>query len=555
MHMELRMLVAIILSFLVFFVYQALFVKKVPVPEKQPEGKTEVVQGQQPPKEKAVRTLPEKPSVEKAIAPRAERPVRKITVSTGLYEAELTEKGAGFRSFKLKKYRESLAADSPMKQLIRLPGEMQYTPRLSLPEEDLPQLDHAVFRAETDSDHIDATKAEKSLTFTWISPDGVTILKTYSFLPNTYKIGLKVTIKNLSSRSIGKKLMLSLRNKVNQDKKSRYVFSGPAALIDDNLKEIKLKKIASENYHEGNIRWIAYEDLYFVSAITPEKVRKAAMSLHMGPKGVLETTYEAPSEPVLPKSERIYLYNLYFGPKSIQSLKQAGSGLEKMVDFGFFDIIAKPLFYLMTFMYRYIPNYGVAIIIITLLTKLLFWPLSNKSYKSMDQMKRLQPMMAEIREKYKDDKQMMNKELMNLYKVYKVNPLGGCLPMILQIPVFFAFYKMLYEAIELRHAPFCLWINDLSAPDRLFTFNFKVPLMAPPYGIPMLTIIMGISMFFQQKMSPPPGDPAQAKIMLFMPILFTFIFINFPSGLVLYWLVNNVLSMIQQYYITKKTTQ
>ncbi len=147
----------------------------------------------------------------------------------------------------------------------------------------------------------------------------------------------------------------------------------------------------------------------------------------------------------------------------------------------------------------------------------------------------------------------MNQELMNLYKLYKINPLGGCLPMILQIPVFFAFYKMLYQAIELRHAPFFLWINDLSAPDRLFHFNFKVPLMAPPYGIPVLTIIMGASMFLQQKMSPPPGDPTQAKMMMLMPIFFTFIFINFPSGLVLYWLVNNILSMVQQRYVTKKT--
>jgi YidC/Oxa1 family membrane protein insertase len=171
----------------------------------------------------------------------------------------------------------------------------------------------------------------------------------------------------------------------------------------------------------------------------------------------------------------------------------------------------------------------------------------------MSQMKKLQPKMAEIRAKYKNDKKMMNQELMALYKLYKINPLGGCLPMVLQIPVFFAFYKMLYQAIELRHAPFLLWINDLSAPDRLFSFNFKIPLMAPPYGIPVLTVVMGASMFLQQKMSPPPGDPTQAKMMMFMPIFFTFIFINFPSGLVLYWLVNNILSMAQQHYVTKKT--
>jgi YidC/Oxa1 family membrane protein insertase len=167
-------------------------------------------------------------------------------------------------------------------------------------------------------------------------------------------------------------------------------------------------------------------------------------------------------------------------------------------------------------------------------------------------MKRLQPLMTEIRERYKDDKKKMNEELMALYRTYKINPLGGCLPMILQIPVFFALYRMLYESIELRHAPFIGWINDLSAPDRLFSFDFSIPLMQPPYGIPVLTLIMGATMFLQQKMSPPPGDPSQAKIMMLMPIMFTVIFVNFSSGLVLYWLVNNILSIGQQYYVSKK---
>jgi YidC/Oxa1 family membrane protein insertase len=170
----------------------------------------------------------------------------------------------------------------------------------------------------------------------------------------------------------------------------------------------------------------------------------------------------------------------------------------------------------------------------------------------MNQMKKLQPLMADIREKYKNDKKKMNEELMNLYRTYKINPMGGCLPMVAQIPIFFALYRMLYEAIELRHAPFFGWIQDLSAPDRLFNFDFSIPFMDPPYGIPVLTIIMGATMFFQQKMSPPPGDPTQAKMMMFLPIVFTFIFINFSAGLVLYWLVNNVLSISQQYYISQK---
>jgi YidC/Oxa1 family membrane protein insertase len=164
----------------------------------------------------------------------------------------------------------------------------------------------------------------------------------------------------------------------------------------------------------------------------------------------------------------------------------------------------------------------------------------------------MQPLIQELKEKHKDDRKKMNEATMALYRTYKINPLGGCLPMVVQIPVFFALYRMLYEAIELRHAPFIWWINDLSAPDRLFNFNFSIPFMQPPYGIPVLTLVMGASMLLQQKMSPPMGDSTQAKMMMLMPIVFTFIFINFSSGLVLYWLVNNIFSMGQQYYISKK---
>jgi len=169
----------------------------------------------------------------------------------------------------------------------------------------------------------------------------------------------------------------------------------------------------------------------------------------------------------------------------------------------------------------------------------------------MKEMQKLQPIMTKIREKYKNDKQKMNQEMMGLYKTYKVNPMGGCLPMIVQLPVFFALFRLLGSSIELRHAPFMFWIKDLSAPDRLFHFSFSIPFMTPPCGIPILTLLMGASMFIQQKMTPTPGDPAQAKMMMFMPILFTFMFINFPSGLVLYWLVNNILSIGQQYRIMK----
>jgi YidC/Oxa1 family membrane protein insertase len=239
-----------------------------------------------------------------------------------------------------------------------------------------------------------------------------------------------------------------------------------------------------------------------------------------------------------PGEKKTYLLSLYLGPKEISLLEKQGSKLEKVINFGWFDIVAKPLLISLNFFYRFCGNYGIAIILITVIIKILFWPLTHKSFQSMKDMQKLQPEMQKLKEKYKHKKEELNREIMALYKKYNVNPLGGCLPILLQIPVFIALYSVLQDSIELRQANFIsFWINDLAAPD-------------PTYVSPLL---MGASMFYQQKMTPSTADPAQAKMMLMMPIVFTFMFLNFPAGLVLYWLVNNVLSIIQQFYINKKS--
>jgi YidC/Oxa1 family membrane protein insertase len=553
--MELRLLAAIVLSFAIFFVYQVLFHKKPESHRVSPDHQTETLEGHAD----QVKVLEQAPSetlrpVEAAQAIPDIGPARNITVSTDLYVVTIFEPKAAFKTFQLKEYKETLSPAAPMKNLVQLPTTRgEYTPLISFSGESSDLLRTSAFRTKEEADLIDASRQAKAVQFSWTSPHGITIIKTYTFSPNTYQIGLDVRVRNLSGHTLQDNLTVALRNSFKETDASRYTFSGPAAFVDGELREIKRKKIAEKGAHSGVISWMAIEDQYFANAIIPETLEQASFVASLDSNDVLQVAYVDPAGPVASNTERTYQYKLYYGPKSLGALRSVDSNLGKMLDFGFFDILAKPLLYAMNAIYKVVPNYGIAIIFITILVKLLFWPLSNKSYESMSQMKKLQPKMAEIRAKYKNDKKMMNQELMNLYKVYKVNPLGGCLPMILQIPVFFAFYKMLYQAIELRHAPFFGWINDLSAPDRLFEFAFTVPLMAPPYGIPVLTLIMGASMFLQQKMSPPPGDPAQAKMMMFMPIFFTFIFINFPSGLVLYWLVNNVLSIAQQQYVTKKS--
>jgi YidC/Oxa1 family membrane protein insertase len=455
-----------------------------------------------------------------------------------------------FKSYVLKNYRKTIDADSPLLEMIS-PDISDGTIRLGFAGNSLSGLDDAVFSADLDEDSVNIYNKSKEISFVWTSSHGVAVEKKFLFSPETYMIDLNVTIKNFSGKTLRDSLTLSLVQPA-EVKKSRYGFTGPSALINNKLTQIKTKKIKDKNIYTGNVKWVAVQNRYFMSAIIPDDSVDAGMHLYMDNE-ILANRYVRPEMVMDSGTQHVFKYKLFFGPKSMRVLKGLDYDLVKAVNFGMFDIIAKPCVWIMNFIYdHFIPNYGVAIILLTLFTKVILWPLGNKSYKSMAEMKKIQPLLAEIKEKYKDDKKRMNEEVMGLYKTYKVNPMGGCLPMVAQIPIFFALYRMLYEAIELRHAPFFWWINDLSAPDRLFRFDVSIPFMQPPYGIPVLTIIMGASMFIQQKMSPPMGDATQAKMMMMMPLVFTVMFINFSSGLVLYWLVNNIISMAQQYYIQKK---
>jgi YidC/Oxa1 family membrane protein insertase len=549
-----RLLIAIVLSLVIFLAWQFIFApdeaerrqaKKAEAPaveEKQAVKDTET-----PYKEAIEKPTP---AVESSVERSPSLEAATITVDTPLYEARISENGAVFYSFLLKNYRERVQKDAPLKQILT-GKETLGVGQLGFTGKSIAGLDKAVFTANLSSRQLVVNDSPRDLTFSWRSQDGIVVEKTYKFMPDTYAIGMEVIIKNGSDRGIQDKLFVALNGKAPGDKRM-YAFEGPSALINDELEEIKTKKIKDQDTFEGKIKWVALQSRYFMSGIIPDQIEEASLHLALKSDKFVAARYRQPEKAIQPGTQYTYKYQLFMGPKRIQELRNVGNDLQKVVDFGWFDVIAKPCLWLMNKFYSVIPNYGVAIIFLTILAKILLWPLGQKSYKSMSEMKKIQPLMKEIREKHKDDKQRMNKEVMGLYRTYKINPLGGCLPMVVQLPVFFALYRMLYEAIELRHAPFFLWIDDLAAPDRLFHFNFSIPFMEPPYGIPVLTIVMGASMLLQQKMSPPMGDATQAKMMMFMPIIFTVIFINFSSGLVLYWLVNNLLSIAQQYYTQKK---
>ncbi|MBW1649127.1 MAG: membrane protein insertase YidC [Deltaproteobacteria bacterium] len=548
-----RLMLAIVISFFIFLVWGFFFEDKstnntnVAYNQNQAADKNSGANNLQPnplPLENKNADNAESVNKNKAVF----REPKVIKIDTPLYAAELTEKGSVFKSFLLKDYKETTAAQSSYKSLIT-DGKGLAPGMIGFESGSVKGLNEAIFTADIKSDYIEVNDDSRSVTFSLVTENGITVKKRYTFLPDSYLIKLDVNIENRSPHSINDSFFISLYG-LKPAKKNTYGFVGPSGYINEKLLEIEIKDIPEENSFQGKTDWLAFQTTYFMASILPENPDTGFMKL-FEKEQMVESRYTSQSV-INPNTASKFEYNLYIGPKNIEVLKGAGHNLEKAVNFGMLDFIVKPCRWLLNAIYGVIPNYGIAIIILTLITKMVLWPLGTKSYKSMNKMKKIQPLMMQIKEKYKHDKQRMNAEVMNLYKTYKVNPAGGCLPMILQIPIFFALYRMLYQMIELRHAPFFLWIGDLSAPDRLFRFGFSIPFMTEPYGIPVLTIIMGVSMFLQQRMSPPPGDPSQAKIMLFLPIIFTVLFINFSSGLVLYWLVNNLASMGQQYYISKK---
>lgn len=557
--MEKNTILAFVLCLLVLIIWFIISSKqkeRVPIGEEpqRREQTSRTEPSQKPVQQPSVLPETEQKEVNKDILPIKRGTEKVIPVETPFYKAVFSNVGPTIKSFKLKNYHTSADPDSPLVELVTM--EKSLKPFLKLSFDQGPDTGNKddIYHVEADQIILNRESAPRDLTFSTTTPTGVTITQTFRIYPDKYPINILVNISNPSPHDIEGNLKATLRNYPPENKKSYYSFIGLALLLDDELETIAVKKLKKEERNlTGLINWMSYESDYFMSAVIIDEQKRASVQGRFLPSGLLEAVYVSPSTILNAQQSLSNSFTIYLGPRDLTHLKPLGRKLESAINFGWTDVIAKPLLHALRFFNKFVKNYGLAIIILTILIKILFWPLTHKSYKSMKEMQKLQPLMAKIREKYKNNKEQMNKELMGLYKTYKVNPMGGCLPMLIQMPVFFALFRILGSSIELRHAPFFLWINDLSAPDRLFHFPFQIPFMSPPYGIPILTLLMGASMFIQQKMTPTPGDPSQAKIMMFLPIIFTFLFINFPSGLVLYWLTNNILSIGQQYRIKKSS--
>ena len=374
---------------------------------------------------------------------------------------------------------------------------------------------------------------------------GMVLHKVYSVDPMTYTLGYECVIENNTTERIALDVSMGLNNTYPlDDKGSRYTFEGPVLLNGKRLEEFKIskvKKIGGYRDFSGEIKWFGFENKYFLTAVIPKDPQETTLNIKRIDDTIISLNYGSIPASIEPGSQSITDYLIFIGPKELKTLKTSGYGLKKALDFGFFDLIAKPMLVGMNWIYSFAHSFGWSIIILTILIKIVLYPLTLKSFTSMKGMQKIQPLMKEIQAQYKDDKQKLNQEMMKLYSEHKINPMGGCLPMILQIPILFALYRVFFSAIELRHTPFFIvgmWLPDLSAKD--------------PYFI--TPILMGLSQFVMQKMTPSTGDATQQKVMLFMPVFFTILFLSFPSGLVTYWLVCNTLSIAQQAYINRKDT-
>ncbi|CUS34601.1 membrane protein insertase YidC [Candidatus Nitrospira nitrificans] len=461
--------------------------------------------------------------------PRGEAPAPEfIEVETDLYRAKFTTRGAALTSWELKRYRNS-SDEKSLVQLVRQRGK--FAEPLTITVEDTSrskELNEGIYKVEKDFTTLDQDHPTGHITFSYSNPaTGVWLQKRLMFHIESYVVDIV-----LKSNGLGEAVKLGLGTNFGVvDWGEGFIGSvGAASLIDDKIEHDMPE---SEAEHKGSVKWVALQDKYFISALIP-KTGASAWPKKQGEK-LVSTAIRLPIDPSGAPLE----LQLFAGPKEFDTLQNLQVRLEDTIDFGWFlfgswdtvRAVAKPIFYVLRYINDYTHNYGLTIILLTVIIKLLFVPLQYKSYTSMKKMQGIQPKVAAVQEKFKDDRDRLNKELIKLYRDHKVNPVGGCLPMLLQMPVFVSLFNILYMTIDLRQAPLGLWITDLSLQD--------------PYYI--LPIIMGISMMVMQKIQPTTMDPTQAKMMLMLPVAMTFLFVNFPAGLVLYWLTNNVLTIVQQF--------
>jgi YidC/Oxa1 family membrane protein insertase len=406
--------------------------------------------------------------------------------------------------------------------------------------------------------------AGQVVTLSWINGKGIKFIIKIA-LDENYMFSVNYEVKNNSNDHI-RLSHYALINRLYEKGEDRVsiLHEGPIGVFSDKLEEIDYEDVLEKGKLDigGSTGWVGFTDKYWLSAIIPGGDINYSTSFSYAPRNKhhrYQNNVVSNNYGINPRESKNFNIKFFAGAKEIDLLDKYESRygiklFDRAVDFGVLYFITKPIFTLLHYFYNYIGNFGLAILLLTILIKLLLFPLAHKGFKGMNRLKDLQPKMTALKEKYEDSPQAFQKALIELYKKEKVNPMAGCLPIILQIPIFFALYKVLYVTIEMRHAPFFWWINDLSAPDPTTIFNLfgLFPWSVPAFlMIGVFPIVMAFTMFVQQKLNPEPTDPVQAKVMKFLPLIFLFMFSSFPSGLVIYWSWSNFLSILQQLLIKK----
>jgi len=464
-----------------------------------------------------------------------------INVQTDLFDVAINTQGGDIVKAALRKYPKSLNSDQPFELLNNNPNSL-YVAQSGLRSSLGPDTEQIPAIYEVNQTRYQLANGENALKvdLRWQNNQGLGVVKTYTFKRDSYVIDLSYQINNNSSQVWSGQLYTQLKRLNLPEHKQMLQFStftgASISSADKPYEKISYKKLAEQDLHrQVKGGWLALQQHYFLTAWVPDKEQLSTFYSHaegdVFTLGALSSNLTVASKESLQTQSRIYI-----GPEVAEILKNVAPGLDLTIDYGWLWMISSFLFWLMKHIYNIIGNWGWSIVIVTALIKLAFYKLSATSYRSMARMRELQPKIEMLKEMYGDDRQKMSQEMMKLYREQKVNPFGGCLPILVQIPFFIALYYVLIESVELRQAPFILWIHDLSLADPFY----------------VLPILMGASMLLQQRLSPTPPDPLQAKVMMALPIVFTFLFLNFPAGLVLYWVVNNSLSILQQWYITKR---
>jgi YidC/Oxa1 family membrane protein insertase len=465
-----------------------------------------------------------------------------IDVETDLFHIKIDTTGGDLRQADLLAYPATTAPDSPPFRLLNdsMPNlfVIQSGLRASVGTE---PTHHVVYTPEQSSYRMADGEDELQVSMVWHSPEGVEVIKRYTFHRGSYAIDLQHEVLNHSALEWqGRQYRQLQRTQVAETNQSSFIYTYMGGVIYSP--EEKYEKIKFEDMADANLDrtitdgWAAMLQHYFLGALIPvrgetDRYYTTTLSNARYVIGMI-----APNRVVPAGSSAVYETRLFVGPKLQDEMKQVAPGLELTVDYGLLTVLAQPVFWLLSTIHGLIGNWGWAIVFVTMLIKLAFYKLSETSYKSMANMRKLAPRMKTLKERYGDDRQKLNQAMMEMYKKEKINPLGGCLPIVVQIPVFISLYWVLLEAVELRQAPFILWLTDLSQPDAYY----------------VLPLLMGITMLIQQRLNPAPMDPIQAKVMMALPVVFTVFFAFFPSGLVLYWVVNNTLSIAQQWVITRR---